>query len=217
MKYNIFFVKTAKTGTETIKHYLTQYANDNHLIINDHPFLGYYRQKNFNVNTNHVLVTPEAFTHFQNSIDKNLPILRVSSIRKPIERLYSHYCFGHPYYTKGMDFNEWYIKTMKGEIEDKWHVPQWGDRTNEYMSNYLNIKSVDEIKNKYDFFFIKEKFNESLDKFESVLKYKFYRTKPLNVGKSKKDYIFDNLTIELFNKHNTLDNALYDHVLKNYL
>ena len=44
-----------------------------------------------------------------------------------------------------MDFNEWYIKTMKGEIKDRWPAAHWGDKTNNYMSDYMGIESLDKI------------------------------------------------------------------------
>ena len=152
-------------------------SNFNRLIFGnteEYNIKEFYKNK-FNVNTNHILYNDKNLLHFANAIDKSLPVLRLSAVRKPLERLYSHYCYGHPCFMEGMDFNEWYLKTASGEIEDYWNVPQWGDRTDNYMWNYMGIKSLDLIQLQYDIIFVKEKFEESLQKLEDVLNFKFKR------------------------------------------
>jgi len=218
MAHNIFFIKTAKCATETIKSYLHEYAKNNKLKVNGGMYHSFLNNSNFNINVNHINYTEENLNHFYNSIDKNLPTIKISSVRNPLERLYSHYCFGHPYFNKGMDFNEWYIKTMKGEIKDRWPAAHWGDKTNNYMSDYMGIESLDKIIEQYDFIFIKEDFENSLLKLESILEYKFQKkNKKINKNpKSKKDYKFDSETIDLFNENNQKDIELYNYVLKNY-
>ena len=215
--YNILFIKTGKCATETLRFYLKRYANTNSLAINDKNHEKFFERKKFNVNTNHILYNDKNLLHFANAIDKSLPVLRLSAVRNPIERLYSHYCYGHPRFREGMDFNEWYLKTTSGEIEDYWNVPQWGDRTDNYMWNYMGIKSLDLIHLQYDIIFVKEKFEESLQKLEDVLNFKFKRIENLNVmPDSKGPYEFDSKVIEIFNERNQLDNSLYEYVLKNY-
>ena len=218
MAHNIFFIKTAKCATETIRSYLHEYAKKNKLKVNTGNYYSYRNNSNFNINVNHIDYSEENLNHFYNSIDKNLPTIKISAVRKPIERLYSHYCFGHPCFNKGIDFNEWYIKETKGEIKQKWPAARWGDKTNNYMSDYMGIESLDNIKQQYDFIFIKEDFKNSLSKFESIIEYQFNnKDKEVNKNsKSKKNYEFDSETIDLFNEHNQKDIELYNYVLKNY-
>lgn len=216
--YNILFIKTAKCATETIRFYLKDYAKSNDLGVNDRNHNHYFGLKSFNINTNHILYNDESLVHFTKSIDKSLPILRISSVRKPIERLYSHYRYGHPYYKQGIDFNEWYLGINNGTLEDYWNVPQWGDRTDNYMWNYMGITNLDLIPLQYDLIFVKEKFESSLQKLENLLDYKFERLEhKMNVGpNSKKHYEFDSKVIEIFNERNELDNSLYEYVLNNF-
>lgn len=218
MANNILFIKTAKCATETIRLNLIDYAKDLGLIVNDLNFENFFLINKFNINTNHIWSNEESLNHFYNSIDKSLQTVRISSVRNPLLRLYSHYCYGHPYFEMGMDFNEWYIKTIKGELPDKWHVPQWGDKTSNYMWDYMNIKSIDSIKEQYDLIFVTEKFNESLSKLEVMLNYKFQnKDREVNKNpKSKKDYNFDSETIDLFKEYNQKDIELYNYVLNNY-
>lgn len=217
-KFNILFIKTAKCATETIRVHLIEYAREVGLKINDKNYEEFFSEPLFNINTNHIWSDYRSLTHFYNSIDKKLPTIKISSVRSPLERLYSHYCYGHPYFIKGMDFNEWYIKTIKGEIQDRWPAEHWGDKTNNYMSDYMGIESLDKIMEQYDFIFIKEDFENSLLKLESTLEYKFQKKdKKINKNpKSKKDYKFDSETIDLFNEYNQKDIELYNYVLKNY-
>lgn len=217
MRYNILFIKTAKTATESIRRYLIEYANFELLGINDGNFNNFYFNSNFNINTNHILPTEDYLNHFYNSIDNNLPILRISSVREPLKRLYSHYCYGHPKFKQGMDFNEWYIKVCKGELLDEWIVPQWGDRTDNYMWNYMGLSSLDDLEEKYDFIFIKERFSESLNHFGNLLNYKFIEKDIINKNpKSKTDYKFDDEVVSLFNERNQKDILLYNKVVSNF-
>lgn len=215
MKTNIFFIKTAKTATESIKDCLIEYAHSQNLILNNQAYDDFFSINKFNINTNHVFCNEKSLNHFLNSIDPSYPVLKISSVRNPLERLYSHYCFGHPYFKGGMDFNEWYIKTMRGELEDKWNVPQLGDRTNNYMVNYMGINHLDELEEKYDFIFIKEHFTESLEKFGKLLNYKFKSEPKKNINpKSKKNYQFDQEVIDLFKENNQKDIELYNKVVE---
>lgn len=217
MRNNILFIKTAKCATESIRLHLKEYANDNLLTVNDRNFNSFFFNNDFNINTNHIWYNEKTLNHFYSSIDDNLPTLRISAVRNPLKRLYSHYCFGHPKFLEGMDFNEWYIKVAKGELDDGWVVPEWGDRTNNYMWNYMGLESLDEIEEKYDFIFIKEHFKESLNRFSQILDYKFSKEKKRNFNpKSKKDYIFDSEVISLFEERNQKDIKLYSTVLKNF-
>lgn len=217
VKYNIFFTKTAKTATETIRRHLKIYATDNNLIINDRNYQSFFNSNKFNINTNHIFSTKEYLNHFYSSIDTNLPILKITSVRKPLERLYSHYCYGNKHFKNGMDFNEWYIKSTKRKITDGWNVPHWGDKSNNYMFDYMNLDSVDEVHTKYDFVFIKERFSNSLEKFGKILEYDFKEIEKLNTNpKVNKDYIFDIETKNLFEENNQNDINLYNTCYQKY-
>lgn len=217
MKNNILFIKTAKCATESIRRHLIDYAKSESLTVNDGKYNEFFQINKFNLNTNHILFNGEYLTHFYNSIDKKLPTIRITSVRNPLKRLYSHYCFGHPAFYRKMDFNEWYVKVAKGKLNDNWVVPQWGDRTDNYMWNYLGLNSLDELEEKYDFIFIKEKFSECLDDFGKKIDYDFKGEYNNNRNpKSKKDYKFDSETIALFEERNEKDIKLYNKVLKNF-
>lgn len=216
MAYNIYFVKTAKCATETIREYLIQYAKKKRLIINDAKYENFYNKTSFNINTNHIWNNSKSRQHFNKSKSKILPTIHLTAIRQPLERLYSHYCYGHIYHRKGIDFNEWYMKVSNGELEDYWPASQWGDRTNNYISYYMDVKSVEEFEDFYDFVFVKELFNESLDQFEKVLDFEFDRLpNQLNVNKRvNRRYEFSDEVIELFNENNKLDNEIYKRSLE---
>lgn len=217
MRSNILFIKTSKCATESIRLNLFEYAESELLTVNDGNYDNFFSNSSFNINTNHIWYDEKSLNHFYNSIDKNLPTLRVSSVREPMKRLYSHYCFGHPKFLQGMDFNEWYLKVCKGELEDEWIVPQWGDRTDNYMWNYMGLNSLDELEEKYDFIFIKERFSDSLNKFGELLKYKFTDIPKVNINpKSKKDYQFDSEVLSLFEERNQKDISLYNKVLNHF-
>lgn len=211
MKHNIYFVKTAKCATETIRKYLIQYSNKNKFVYNDFKFKDFYRKTNFNIVTNHIFNDERSLNHFNENKNVDIPTIYLTAIRNPINRLYSHYCYGHPYFKKGMDFNEWYIKTIKGELPEIWPASYWGDRTTNYISHYMNVKSVEEFENFFNFVFVKEEFEKSLTLFEKTLNFKFDRMeKQINQNpQSKKDYVFDKEVIDLFDEHNELDNLLY--------
>lgn len=213
MKRNILFIKTAKTATESIRHHLKEYARAEGLKVNDGFFRTFFSNKNFNVNTHHIPHREEYINHFYNSIDSELKTIRISSVREPLQRLYSHYCYGHPYFKKGMDFNEWYVKTINGEIEDRWPAERHGDRTTNYMAHYMGIESIDQIWEKYDFIFVKEYFKPSLELFGGMIGYQFTEQKKVNANPhSKKDYVFTQEVIDLFNEHNQLDIQIYKEV-----
>ena len=217
MKSNILFIKTAKCATESIRLHLIEYAESELLGINDGNFDNFFNYSAFNVNTNHIWYNEKSLNHFYNSIDKNLPTLRISSVREPLKRLYSHYCFGHPEFLKGMDFNEWYLKVCKGELQDGWVVPRWGDRTDNYMWNYMGLTSLDDLDENYDFIFIKKKFSECLTEFGKLLDYNFTHVSEINVNpKSKKNYQFDSEVISLFEERNQKDISLYNKVLNDF-
>lgn len=215
MRYNILFIKTAKTATESIRFHLQEYAQKELLTVNDGFFEGFFNMNQFNVNTHHIKSDERYLNHFYNSIDPNLHTLRISSVRNPLQRLYSHYCYNHPKHREGMDFNEWYIKTMNGEIEDRWQHPENGDKTTNYMAGYMGINSIDELWEKYDFIFIKEFFQESLNSFGNLIDFQFSVEKKTNFNPlSKKDYEFSSEVIELFNRNNELDIEIYNEVVK---
>lgn len=218
IKHNIFFTKTAKTATESIRNHLRDYAHDSNLVVNDLKYQSYFLIKNFNINTNHIHSNEKYINHFNRSINGNLPTIKITSVRIPIERLYSHYCFGNPYFKMGMDFNEWYIKISKRQILDYWDVPEWGDKTNNYMYDYMNLQTTDEVLTKYDFVFVKEKFDYSLHDFGKILNYDFGKTKFVNISKSSKEnYKFDSETISLFEENNQKDIELYDMCYKRFI
>lgn len=219
MGYNILFIKTAKCATETIRFHLMDYARELGLTTNDGNYSRFFTKNKFNINTNHIWSDEHSLNHFYNSIDKNLPIIKISSVREPLKRLYSHYCYGNSYYNQGMGFNEWYVKVAKGEILDKWYAPQWGDKTNNYMWDYMNIKSIDSIEAQYDLIFIKENFNESLAKLEIVLNYEFKnKNREINKNpKSKEDYQFTEEVKSLFEENNQKDIELYNKCKKIFL
>jgi len=218
MGFNILFVKTAKCATETLKKHLLKYAKDNSLKVNDGPFNSFYKNGDWNINTNHIWMNEKSLNHFYNSIDKDKPTIKISSVRNPLDRLYSHYCFGNPSHNAGMDFNEWYVKTIKGEIKDYWPASRWGDKTTNYMWDYMGVSSLESLKEQYDFITVKERFEDSLIKLGNILDYEFEdKTKEINKNpKSKKDYKFTSEVIELFEENNQKDVDLYNYILKNY-
>jgi hypothetical protein len=217
MRSNILFIKTAKCATESIKIHLIKYAHSNSLRINDYHYDDFFYNSSFNINTNHIWYNEETLNHFYNSIDKSLPTLRISSVREPLKRLYSHYCFGHPKFLKGMDFNEWYLKVCKGELQDEWIENEWGDKTNNYMWDYMGLNSLDDLEENYDFIFIKNKFSKCLTEFGKLLDYNFTHVSKRNVNpNSKKDYQFDSEVISLFEERNQKDISLYNKVLKDF-
>jgi len=218
MKANIFFIKTAKCATESIRKHLFQYAISQELKVNDANYEKFFLYGPFNINTNHILNEDRYHKHFYREIDKNLPIIRISAVRNPLERLYSHYCYGHRFFREGLDFNEWYLGQCKGTISDGWEAHHWGDRTDNYMSNYMGIESLDDIREKYDFIFIKEHFSDSLKNFGKLLEYDF---KPLesfeNVNpNTDSNYKFDSEVLSLFEERNEKDILLYKQVLKEF-
>lgn len=216
MNYNIYFVKTAKCATETIRKYLIQYAKNNGLVINDKKFEHFYRNSSFEVVTNHIWNNEKSRKHFKESKSKNLPTIHLTSIREPLKRLYSHYCYGHPYFEQGIDFNEWYMNVNSGELEDYWPASQWGDRTNNYISHYMNVSSVEEFDEFYDFVFVKKYFDKSLKQFEELIGFEFDKLdEKVNVNsKVNRDYEFSDGVIDLFTEKNQLDIKLYKHSLK---
>ena len=217
-KFNIFFSKVPKTGTESIKRHLINYASENGLICNDGAYEDFFITKNFNITTNHFNVkNKEYLNHFNNSIDKNLDTIKIASIRKPIERLYSHFCYAIDCH----NFNDRYVNFVKNKMSEEslgWSSIDLkrGHKTNNYISEYLGINSVDEIESKYDFFFVQELMDESLLKFGKIIDYDFKKIDIINKTKNKPDIVFDDLTIELFNENNKLDNEIYDYILKNF-
>ena len=215
MKKNILFIKTAKTATESIRFHLKEYCKKEKLVDNDGFFSAFFHKKKFNVNTNHIFWDDKYINHFYNAIDENLDTLVISSVRHPLERLYSHYCYSHPMHRKGMDFNEWYVKTINGEIEDRWGSPGHRDKTHNYMAGYMGIESIDQLWEKYDFIFVKEYFKPSLELFGGMIGFQFSVPNKKNVNpSSKKDYVFTQEVIDLFNEHNKLDNEIYKQVLR---
>lgn len=218
MKYNIYFTKTAKCATETIREYLIQYAQKKQLSYNDKKYEQFYYHKNFNIVTNHIFNNIKSQKHFLQNKNDEYPSINVTSIRDPLDRLYSHYCYGHPFHKKGMDFNEWYVKTIKGKLHDSWPASRWGDRTSNYISNYMNVSTIYEFDEFYDFCFIKEYFDDSLTLFEKIINFTFEKISAKNINqKSKKKYQFDNEVIELFEENNQLDISLYNHIITKYL
>lgn len=216
MLYNIYFIKTAKCATESIRSYLKEYSNNTGLTINDYKFNSFFLKKKFNINTNHIWANEKSYNHFNKCKDVNLPSLKISSVRNPIERLYSHYCFGHPSFKNGIDFNEWYLRVSRSEISDGWVVPEWGDMTNNYMWNYMGLQSLDDLET-FDFIFIKEKFTESLNKFSNLIEYSFEERPQKNVNPySIKDYKFTDEVISIFEKNNQKDISLYNKVLNDF-
>ena len=217
MKYNIFFTKTAKCATESIRFYLREYAENNNLIINGALYESYFEIYDFNLNTNHIFYNKEYINHFTKNKDKALPTLFISSVRNPIERLYSHYCYGNFWFEKGLDFNKWYETYSMDENLNGWLVPEWGDMTDNYMWNYMGIKSLSTISKQYNFIFVKEKFDSCLENFEKILGYKFKKTYIKNVNpKSDNNFIFDDRIIDMFNERNKLDINLYNYIYNLY-
>lgn len=214
-KYNILYGKVPKTGSEYIRNQLNQYAKDNSLVCNDNGYEGFNLKKKFNITTNHFNITDDNIKHFYDSIDVNLPTLKVASIRKPIDRLYSHFC-----YSIGCgNFNERYVNFVKNKMSEEslgWYPIDLkrGHKTNNYISKYLGINSIDEIESKYDFFFVQELMDESFLKFGKIIGYDFKKTDITNKTKNKTEILYDDLTIQIFNENNRLDNDIYDYVIK---
>jgi len=217
MKTNILFIKTAKCATQSIRQHLFEYAISRGLKVNDANYDNFFLYGPFNINTNHILNNDEYQKHFYKEIDKNLPVIRISSVRNPLDRLYSHYCYGHKFFRQGLDFNEWYLGQCKGTISDGWETPHWGDMTDNYMSNYMGIETLDDIKEKYDFIFIKEHFSDSLKAFGKLLKFDF---KPKSIENknpnTNNNYKFDSEVLSLFEERNKKDILLYKQVLKEF-
>lgn len=224
---NILFVKTAKCATETIREYLSLYAADKGLTLNGKMYNSFYDDRHYNINTNHIFYNEKTLEYFDKKKDKSLPSFTISAVRKPIERLYSHFCYGNKYYWQEMDFNEWYIKSTKGEIDDGWSVKKWGDKSDNYMWDYMGIESLSSIHKQYDHIFIREKFETSLRTFEELINHKFKRIPPKNThtynyDKNRKkvtlnpNFKFEQETIDLFNENNEKDNSLYEYVYTHF-
>ena len=218
---NIFFVKTAKCGTETIRKYLLEYAKQKKLILNNGRYNNYFKNETFNINVNHIHRNEKTVNHFNQHKDKELSDFYLSAIRNPIDRLYSHYHFGNEYLWDGMDFNEWYQGVVKGELDthknDGWSAARWGDKTNNYISSYMEVESSQEMVDIFDHIFIAEKFETSLRTFEDKLKVKLDRINDENVGKHKpQEKIIEKETIDLFNENNQLDLELYEKAFTSY-
>ena len=221
MVYNIYFIKTPKCATESLKIQLQKYSETNNLIINDNPYEKYFELDKFNINTNHLYSNEEYFNHFMNSCDKNLPVIRITSVRDPIQRLVSHYFYSNAYYWKlKMDFNTWYRKfyNFEGPMNQVgWNSVDRGNKTNNFMSSYLGVNNIEGFEKKYDFCFVSEYFDESLRKFGKVIDYNFTLVGPANVRHKLNDkYHIDPDVRQLFREKNEIDLEIYNHCLEKF-
>lgn len=216
MPHNIFFIKTPKCATETIAIYLRKYAEFHNLKVNSFSYQKFFELDNFNINTNHLFSDKKTFDHFLKSCDVKLPIIKISSIREPLQRFFSNYRYSNQFSKDyKLDFNEWYL--TKGYHHDPrlklgWSTHPFDLSGPNFISRYMGVKRVEELKDKFDFVFVSERFDESLVKFGNILEYKFEKVGSANVYNSKETpYVFSEEVVKKFNEINSLDLEIYNY------
>lgn len=218
MLYSIYFIKTPKCATETIKIHLNKYSEFTGLKINDGHYKSYFDSKydGFDINTNHIYSNEETWKHFLENKKPGNPFIRVTSIRTPLLRLYSHYRYSNGYFLKlQRDFNDWYLEfcdKTDNQNECGWKDENVPNTTNNYISKYMNVENVGQLSEKYDFVFVSDLFDESLISFGNIIGHKFTKVGPANViSKQTESYQFSKEVISKFNERNVLDLELFTH------
>ena len=219
MSHNIFFIRTPKCATTTLKEYILQFANHFNLVVNDNFYHEYFYLQNFNVNTNHIWSKPESWNHFLENRNPDLKDIRITSIRNPLDRLRSAYYHYNRHKNK-LSFDKWYVLThaQKNKLsDDGWAMPGWGDRSDDCIINYLGIENPSDVLEKYDFVTVAEHFSTSIKLLESKLDFQFFPIQEKNKSDAYVRNEYHPLVLEIFNNNNQKDLELYQIVCENFL
>ena len=211
--YSLVFIKTPKTGSETILYFFKEVFKEQNILIdaNDNIFK-YPDEKKFDISLGHIPYE-EKYINKLNKIMKN-KILYITSLREPLDRSISHFYYSHPLRNK-IKYEEWYNRDYsKRGFNDNTNI----DLVNNCMSNYIGINNVEELNKIYFHVFILEEFNTSLKIFFSkigICVNKNYEIK--NKNKNRKNNFLSNNTKQLFYKNNVLDYDIYNRARKLFL
>lgn len=213
MKYSIVLIKVAKCGTETVRCLIKESCKDKNIILDSsYDYIFKYKHGQFKYSINHINYD----NYFINHLEKIMihPIKYVGFLRKPLDRLISHYYYSN-FFKDKMDFNDWYqtySQTNFGWSGGCQNSQNSLDVTNNYMCRYLGFNNIDEIteeniKNRYCFIVILEDSNkyEKLSKIIELDNNFVINNKSQNYNRNN----ISERTKDLFNQNNEMDNKLY--------
>jgi hypothetical protein len=228
-RFNFLYIKTPKTASELIKRYLRLYGDAAELKRNPNALGGFYEMDFFEYSCEHIMMLPKVLKHFFTKNNRQLDSLILTSVRNPLDRMFSHYYFSNIYKNQ-MDFNEWYLNyhnnTLRG-IHFGWepnnnlgHFEPQYDNLDNYQLQYLGLMNPKNIFVLYDYVFITEKVEEQFNDFEKIVDYKFNRyqgEKKINNNINYPDEIIISEEVKnIFMERNQKDYELYDYVNKHY-
>ena len=205
IKNGIVWVRTPKCATSTMAIHLQNFCE--------------HKKIKFTASTEHGSMAPNKYVNlghlWEGMVNWDVAFrekrLVMGSIRNPLDRFLSHY----KHFLRDGRYPEYGNNVSKFYLENhhNTHLESEFRGIDNYLSKYLGDKS--KIKERYDFFTVSEYLNDSLKKFENIVKYTF-KNKSLVENKTDFSLILTDEFVKLFEERNKDDYELYEYVITEY-
>lgn len=217
----LWYIRTPKTASTTIKAMLTYYASDREMkvLYKSHEGIFEDMEHPFDISLHHLVYKDENVRRMEKLVPDHLLI---TSVREPIQRARSHYNHigpsGHVnrFAKKGMPYQEWYLKYKDSDpLTAGWLKPkEFRHWTNNVMALFLGYYSIDELEfdcfaHRYSFVFVVEEMELSWQVFCALTGWKTNTIERMRVSAYDKSPMSSDIE-SAFRERNKLDYAIYD-------
>ena len=217
----LWYIRTPKTASTTIKFMLRGYAADNNMkvLYRSHESVFAELEAPFDVSLHHLV-------HKEKNVNRMKELMPghvvITSVRDPLQRARSHYNHISPagpvneFAKQGVPYHEWYLRN-KGE-EGKaagWKNPkELRHFTNNVMALFMGYYSMDELHfdlfaRRYAFVFVAEEMELSWKVFSALVGWKANTIEKMRVAAYDKSPVPPEVE-QAFRERNELDYAIYD-------